>query len=67
MPKSDWDRIVELFESRSKCVHQNRPHVSYEPGCLTIDTHGKCLCQMNDGDSRTLSDGLAIWLSRFGA
>lgn len=63
--KSDWERIVELFESRSKCIHGHKPSVTYDPGCLSIST-GKCLCQINDGDSRTLSEVLATWLERFG-
>lgn len=66
MDKSDHERIVELFESRSKCVHGHRPSVEYEPGCYTVKT-GKCLCQMNDGEGHTLSTVLATWLERFGA
>jgi hypothetical protein len=67
MDKSDHERIVELFESRSKCAHGNHGHVDYVAGCTTVNTNGKCLCQLNDGEGHPLSTVLATWLERFGA
>ncbi len=63
---SDWETIVNHFESTARCSHGNRPHVSYDPGCIVCDTNGNCKCESHDGDGLTLTQFLAEWQSKFG-
>lgn len=62
--KSDWERIVELFESRSKCIHKKKPKVVSDYGWIAVECDG--CCRHTDGEGLSLSAVLATWLERFG-
>lgn len=61
---TEWERIVAHFEEHGRpCQHGHRPIVTYEPGCLTVET-GKCGCRIIDGEGLPLSKVLALWPPR---
>lgn len=62
---SGWEKIINHFEATAKCIHGHRPHVSYDPGCVVIDTNGNCKCESHCGDGLPLTQVLIEWKKRF--
>lgn len=61
---TDWETIVNRFESTAKCVHKHSPRVFYEPGCLVVESD-KCSCKLHDGEGLPLTQVLIEWSSRY--
>lgn len=60
---SDDERIMEHFNANAKpCRHsKDKPRLSYEPGCWTINCKDGCKCQISDGDNASSTPILTRW------